>query len=234
MRKSHVLLAVLGLTLSIKSFASPATDLLEKLKRTYPNIPFTQVSETPVTGIYEANFGKDVIYVESSGTYFFPTIVNMITKQNLGEDRRAELNKVSFGELPLKDAIKVVNGNGSRELVVFADPNCGYCKKLEQSLANTKDATIYTFPVGILGDNSVKTANSIACADGDKGKVWKSYMLEGKKVADKTCADSPIERNLALFQKLGFQGTPGIVFKNGAVVKGYIEAPKIEEMLAKK
>jgi thiol:disulfide interchange protein DsbC len=234
MLKYQILFAILGLTLSVKSFATPATDLLEKLKRTYPNIPFTQVLETPVAGIYEANFGKDVIYLEATGTYFFPTVVNMITKQNLGEDRRAELNKVAFSDLPLKDAFKVVNGKGSREMVVFADPNCGYCKKLEQSLVNTKDATIYTFPVGILGDSSVKMANSIACADGDKGKLWKAYMLEGKKVAEKTCADSPVERNLALFQKLGFQGTPGIVFKNGSVVKGYIEAPKIEEMLAKK
>lgn len=52
-------------------------------------------------------------------------------------------------------------------------------------------------------------------------------MLEGKPVTEKTCADSPAARNLALFQKLGFQGTPGIVFKNGAVVKGFVEAPKL-------
>ncbi len=234
MRKSQILLAILGLALSAKSFATPATDLLEKIKKTYPNIPFTQVVDTPAAGIYEATFGKDVIYVDASGTYFMPTIVNMITKQNIGEDRRAELNKVAFSDLPLKDAFKTVNGNGSREMVVFADPNCSYCKKLEESLVNTKNATIYTFAVGILGENSVKKANSIACADGDKGKLWKSVMIEGKNVADKTCSDSPIERNLALFQRLGFQGTPGIVFKNGTVVKGYIEAPKIEELLAKK
>jgi thiol:disulfide interchange protein DsbC len=234
MRKSQILLAVFGLALSVKSFATPATDLLEKIKKTYPNIPFTQVVETPVAGIYEANFGKDLLYVDATGTFFFPTMVNMLTKQNLGEDRRAELNKVSFSELPLRDAIKTVNGNGSREVVVFADPNCSFCKRIEQVLSTSKDTTIYTFAVGILGDDSVKKANSISCADGDKGKLWKAVMLEGKKPVDKTCADSPVERNLALFQKLGFQGTPALVFKNGAVVKGFIEAPKIEELLAKK
>ena len=234
MNTPKLMLALLGLTLSIKAFATPATDLLEKIKKTYPNIPFTQVLETPVAGIYEANFGKEILYVDSTGTYFFPTIVNMLTKQNLGEDRRAELNKVAFSDLPLKDAFKTVNGNGSRELVVFADPNCSYCKRLEQVLANTKDATIYTFAVGILGEDSTKKVNSIACADGDKGKLWKSYMLDGKSVTEKTCADSLAARNLALFQKLGFQGTPGIVFKNGSVVKGFVEAPKLEELLAKK
>ncbi len=234
MHKSKLLMILLGLTVSIKSFATPATDLLEKIKKTYPNIPFIQVLETPVAGIYEANFGKEILYVDSTGTYFFPTIVNMMTKQNLGEDRRAELNKVAFSDLPLKDAFKTVNGNGSRELVVFADPNCSYCKRLEQVLANTKDTTIYTFAVGILGEDSTKKVNAIACTDGDKAKAWKSYMLEGKPLTEKTCADSPAARNLALFQKLGFQGTPGIVFKNGTVVKGFVEAPKLEEMLAKK
>ena len=92
MHKSKLLMILLGLTVSIKSFATPATDLLEKIKKTYPNIPFIQVLETPVAGIYEANFGKEILYVDSTGTYFFPTIVNMMTKQNLGEDRRAELS----------------------------------------------------------------------------------------------------------------------------------------------
>ncbi|OLP04581.1 putative disulfide bond isomerase DsbC [Rhodoferax antarcticus ANT.BR] len=225
---------VLGLTLTVKSFATPATDLLDKLKKTYPNIPFSHVVETPVTGIYEAGFGKDILYVEASGTYFFPTMVNMITKQNLGEDRRAELNKVNFSDLPLKDAIKVVNGDGSREMVVFSDPNCSYCKRLEQVLSNTKDTTVYVFAVGILGEDSVKKANAISCADGDKGKLWRSMVLEGKTIPAKSCDNSPVTRNLALFQTLGFQGTPGIVFKNGTVVKGFIDAPKIEELLAKK
>ena len=39
---------------------------------------------------------------------------------------------------------------------------------------------------------------------------------------------------VAVKQKVGFQGTPGIVFKNGSVVKGFVEAPKLEELLAKK
>jgi len=233
MRKSNLLVLLLGLALSAKSFATPATDLLEKLKKTYPNIPFSQVVETPANGIYEATFGKDILYVDSSGTYFFPTMVNMITRQNLGEDRRAELNKVNFSELPLEDAFKVVHGDGSRQIVVFGDANCTYCKRLEQVLANTQNATIYTFAVGILGENSVKKANAIACSGGDKGKLWSSVLLEGKSIEEKTCKDSPIERNLALFQKLGFQGTPGIVFKNGTVVKGFIEASKLEELLAK-
>lgn len=231
--KRNLLIASLVICVT-NAFASQTTDLLEKIKRTYPNIAFTEVNETPVVGIYEAVFGKDILYVESTGTYFFPTMVNMITRANLGDERRNELNKVSFSELPTKDAFKTVIGNGSRQMAVFSDPNCVYCKKLEGELAKLKDVTIYTFPVGILGPDSVRKAHAVSCAKGDKSAIWKTVVLENAKIPDNNCVDSPVDRNLALFQKLGFQGTPSIVMSSGVTIKGYAEAPRLEEMLVKK
>lgn len=218
-------------------FATPATDaMLQKLKKTYPNIAFTQVNETPTPGIYEAIFGTDLLYVESSGTYFFPTMVNMITKTNLGDERRDELNKIDFSELPLKDAIKTVRGNGSRKMAVFADPNCGYCKKLEAKLDGVKDVTVYTFVLGILGAESVTKANHINAASGDKSKLWHDIMIDDTRTVAKadSAGAATTDKNLALFKKFNFQGTPAIVFQNGMTLKGYAEAPRIEEMLAKK
>lgn len=216
-------------------FASPASDaMLEKLKKGYPNIPFSQVNDTQVPGIYEAVFGNDLLYVESSGVYFFPTMVNMVTKANLGEERRDELNKVNFSELPLKDAIKTVHGNGKRKLAVFADANCGYCKKLEGNLSNLHDVTIYTFAVGILGPDSVTKANAVNCATGDKSKMWHSMVIDGARPVAKDCNNGTSERNLELFKKYGFQGTPAIVFENGITIKGYAENARLEEILAKR
>ena len=37
---------------------------------------------------------------------------------------RDRLTAVDFDKLPLKDAMVVRQGNGSRRLAVFADPNC--------------------------------------------------------------------------------------------------------------
>lgn len=233
----HIKRAVIGLTaltLANSLWATPATDLLEKLKKTYPNIPFTQVNDTVVPGIYEAVFGKDMLYVEPSGTYFFPTMVNMVTKANLGDDRRNELNKVVFSELPLADAIKTTYGNGSRKIAVFADANCGYCKKLEANLASMKDVTVYTFAIGILGADSVTKANSVSCATGDRSKLWHAMLTEGAKVVEKTCANSAAGRNLELFKKYNFQGTPAIIFQNGMSLKGYAENTRLEELMATK
>jgi thiol:disulfide interchange protein DsbC len=225
-------LALGALTVSAQNVRE---NLLDKLRKTYPNIPFSSVNETPAAGVYEAVFGNDVLYVDASGVYFFPTMVNMLTKTNIGDERRDDLNRVNFDELPLKDAVKVVHGNGSRVMAVFADPNCGYCKKLESVLAGIKDVTIYTFPVGILGPDSVAKVNAINSSS-DKTRLWQAVMNEGgRPVLTSTAAGvATTDRNMGLFKRLGFQGTPAVVFLSGASLKGYAEADRIEAMLAKK
>ena len=231
----HILTAIATLAVANSIWATPASDaLLEKLKKTYPAIAFSEVRETVAPGIYEAVFGKDVLYVEPSGTYFFPTMVNMVTKKNYGEDRRAELNKIDFSKLPMADAIKTVYGNGQSKFAVFADPNCGYCKKLESSLTSLKDATVYTFPVAILGQDSVTKVTSLECATGDKSKLWHAMLTDGAKPVTKTCANGAAGRNLELFKSFGFQGTPSLVFENGSALKGYADIAQIETAMVKK
>ena len=229
--KNLVAAAVLG-AVSLASMAADTDDLLERLKKTYPNIAFTKVAATEAPGIYEAAFGTDVLYTESTGTYFFPTMFNMKTQRNFGDERRAELAMVDFSTLPLGDAIKMVSGDGSREMAVFADPNCGYCKKLEEQLAKLNNVTVYVFPVGILGPDSVVKVENVMCAKGNQGKAWNDWMMKGAIPQTIACGSKVSERNFALFRKLGFQGTPAMAFKNGKVIKGYGELAKIETMLA--
>ena len=216
--------------------SAETTAMMSKLKTTFPQIQFSSVTKTPVQGIYEVVFGKDLLYVEASGTYFFPTMINMVTQTNLGQERRDELNKVNFSELPLKDAIKTVNGKGTRKLVVFADPNCGYCKRLEGNLANLPDTTIYTFPVGILGQSSTEKSIAVVCAKGDKAKLWHSMLTKDNEPVMNNCetGSTQVQRNLTLFNKYGFQGTPGIILENGLSIKGYAENDRIEALIARK
>ena len=150
------------------------------------------------------------------------------------DERRAELNKVNFAELPLQDAIKTVYGTGKNKIAVFADPNCGYCKKLESNLGQMKDVTVYTFAVGILGPDSTAKANAINCATGDKSKLWTAVLTDGAKPVEKTCSNGITERNMTLFKKLGLQGTPAIVFQSGAILKSFAENKRLEEAMAKK
>ena len=87
-----------------------------------------------------------------------------------------KLTAIDFAKLPLADAIVYKQGNGSRKLAVFVDPNCGYCKKFERDVAALKDVTVYNFVYPILGPDSDAKSRDIWCAK-DRAKAWRDWMF---------------------------------------------------------
>src|SRR5574337_860258 len=134
--------------------------------------------------------------------------------------------------LPLKDAMLIKQGSGARRLVIFADPNCGYCKRIERDLVTLKDVSIYTFLYPILGPDSNVKSKDIWCAK-DPAKAWRAWMIDGQAPAKaaSACDTSVLERNIALGQKYRVQGTPGVVFEDGTRAPGAIPAAQIEQRL---
>jgi thiol:disulfide interchange protein DsbC len=129
-------------------------------------------------------------------------------------------------------AIKTTRGNGSRVLVTFEDPNCPYCKKLWQNLADMKDVTIYTFLYPILSADSNEKSKAIWCSK-DRAATWDQYMVGGKAPANAPdgCKD-PLEQNVALGKSLGINGTPTIIFADGTRAAGALPVPMIEQRIA--
>ena len=72
----------------------------------------------------------------------------------------AEARRVNFATLPLEDAVKTVNGDGSRVLAVFSDPRCPYCNALDEELAKLDNVTVYTFLLPWLGPESRPAAEA--------------------------------------------------------------------------
>lgn len=193
------------------------------------------VRTTPLKGIYEVDVqGNQVVYVDQKVSYLFVgDLIDVKSGQSLTEARQAALSQVSWNGLPLNDAIKEVRGNGARKLAVFTDPDCPFCHQLEkQSLAGVDNVTIYTFlfPLTQLHPDALHKSQQIWCAE-DALKSWKSWMDDGvKPVGEGKCA-TPIERNLALGEKLGVSGTPALVFGNGRLVAGAIPKEQLEQLL---
>ena len=191
------------------------------------------VRKTSYSGLYEVQAGGDIFYTDAKAQYvFFGQIFDAKSRKNLTRARIEELNKVSFADLPLEMALKKVRGDGKRVIAVFSDPNCGYCKRLEENLKEVDNVTIYTFMYNILSEDSARKSKNIWCA-ADKVKAWEDWMLNGKQAApaaDK-CAD-PGARVYELGQKLKISGTPTIVFSDGTRVTGAIDAKGFEEKFA--
>ena len=106
-----------------------------------------------------------------------------------------------------------VAGHRERKLVVFADPNCGYCKKFERDLQEVKNVTVYTFLYPILGADSTEKSKAIWCAK-DNTKAWRDWMLKNTLAENSpNCDASALQRNFAFGKKHRINGTPGLVLR---------------------
>lgn len=236
--KSFVIGVAVAAICATTAYAADSEEIaLERtLRGLYPSTQITGVRKAGIGGLFEVVMGKNIGYTNSDGRFFiFGHIFDMKTQQDLTAQRLDELNVVNLAELPLKDAIRTVRGDGSRILAVFSDPDCPYCKKLEQELLKLDNVTIYTFlfPLDGLHPDASKKAKSIWCSP-DKSAAWRDYMLHDKPpVTGKSC-DSPIDRNVRLGQKLNFNGTPTLVASDGRVLPGAAPIEQIEKWLAGK
>lgn len=206
-----------------KSFAERLPD--------FPKID--EVSKSPIPGIYELRVGTDILYTDEQGSYVIQgELIETKSRSNVTQDRIARLTAIDFKTLPLKDAIVYKQGTGARKLVVFADPNCGYCKKFERDLLAVKDVTVYTFLYPILGGDSPDKSKAIWCAK-DNTKAWRDWMVNGTPVAaaQADCDASVLQRNVALGRKHRINGTPGLVFEDGRHLPGAVGAEQIEKQL---
>lgn len=197
--------------------------------------PIAEVRSTPVAGLYEVRVGADgIFYTDVQGDYLIQgAILDTKNRKNLTEERLQALNSIAFDKLPLKDAIVSKKGDGSRKIAVFADPNCGFCKRFEAELQKINNVTIYTFLYPILGPDSTAKAQNIWCAK-DRNKVWHDWMIDGKTPPAAQCEAEVIQRNLALGRQHNVNGTPAIVLGSGRRIGGFVEAAALEEALADK
>ena len=190
------------------------------------------VSPSAVSGLYEVVINNSIVYTDTQGKYLLQgEIIEVKSGTNLTQAREADLNKVSWNEFPLQNAVKVVRGNGSRKMVVFADPNCGYCKKLEKTFAEMNNVTIYTFLMPILSADSSTKSKQIWCST-DPSKSWVDWMVSGVSPSGKQDCSNPLDKNLALGKSLNISGTPAIFFMDGTRIPGAAGKEMIEKKLA--
>ncbi len=234
-RSSRVVTAlVLALGFLPLAFADEAA-IRNNIGERIPNFPkIDEITKTEIPGLYELRVMEtEIFYTDEQGNYIIQggQLIDTRTRANVTEQRIAKLTAIDFKSLALKDAMVWKQGTGERKLVVFADPNCGYCKKFEKDLQAVKDVTVYTFLYPILGGDSPEKSKQIWCAK-DNTKAWRDWMLKGTLVTDSPqCDTSALQRNFAFGQKHRIRGTPGLVFEDGRHQAGAMNSEQIEKQL---
>ena len=227
-----------ALSLALAALAAGAladeAAIRKNLAERLPNLPkIDEVSKTPIPGLYEVRLGTELVYTDENGNHLIQgAIIDTRSHVDITQARIDKLTQIDMASLPLKDAFTIKQGTGARMVVVFADPNCGYCKRLEKDMLALKDVTIYTFLYPILGPDSNAKSRDIWCAK-DPGKSWRGWMVDGQapqKVMG-NCDVAALERNVELGRKYRVQGTPALVFEDGSRAPGAIPLQQIESRL---
>jgi thiol:disulfide interchange protein DsbC len=229
-------LALMAATVLLSNAAAAATDeaaVKRALLQKYPDIQIEALARTPMAGLYEVFAGGEIFYVDADVNFMIVkgSMIDAARKTDLTEERLRVLTAIKFEQLPLDLAFRMVKGNGKRKMAYFTDPNCPYCKRLDQELATISDVTVHVFLYPVLGADSYDKAKDVWCSK-DRAKVYTDLMLNGNppKAAGGEC-DTPIEKIVAFGRQKGISATPTMFFADGQRVAGAIAADQLNKML---
>lgn len=233
-RRPLVAIAAL-LAFAAGPLAAQEAQIRKMLAERIPNMPkIDEVRPGPIPGLYEVRHsGSEIFYTDAKGEFIVEgSILETKTMTNLTEVRQNQLNAIDFASLPLKDAVVIKQGGGTRRMAVFVDPNCGFCKRFERDLATVKDLTVYAFIMPILGPDSNVKARDIWCSK-DAAKTWRAWMLDGVPPPRVMggCDSGALDRNVAFGHKYRIQGTPALLFEDGTRKPGALPAAEVEKLL---
>jgi len=201
----------------------------ELQKKIGAGLKIKTVSPSPIAGVYEVLVGNDLFYTDANSKYLFQgEIIEIATGKNITEQRQADLNRIKWTELAPANALKVVRGNGSRQLAIFSDPNCGYCKRLDKALQQLDNVTVYTYLIPILSPDSAQKSKQIWCSP-DPQKAYTDWMVNGIAPSGKGDCTTPIDKNMAFAKTYGITGTPTIFFTDGSRYPGAVQISDIEK-----
>ena len=193
----------------------------ENLMKSFPNLKVDGFRESPLKGLYEITAGEQVFYFSPEGYLFFGEIWTKDGK-NLTAEMREKVVAERINSLPLDKALKI--GNGPKKVIEFTDPDCPYCRKVDNFLSKRTDVTRYVYfvPLRKIHPDAEKKARYIL-SQSDRDKAFHDVfegVLDGKPIS---IADGAQQQQLEEMEKiavgLGVRGTPALWIE-GAHVNG--------------
>ncbi len=212
--------------------------IVEHIKKTlakdYPGMEIQSVKALEgIPNVYEVHVDSDIVYMDATAKYaFIGQLVDVKTRVNLTEKTLQKQAEQAWKKLPFEAAIKEVRGDGKRSLVLFSDPDCPFCKRIEQSLQQMDNVTIYTFltPIDELHPDATRKSKAIWCSE-DRLKTWNGVMRNGETAPElKPLCNVPMAEWKKLQKQFKVHATPTLLFPNGKVIPGAVDKDGIEKV----
>lgn len=208
------------------------SEVQAKLKKDFPRLPSdVSVSNSDMPGILEITTGNNTLYTNENGDYLIVGDIIIPEKQiSLKDVKIAKARGNIYAELPKNDAVQVKFGNGEREISVFYDVDCPYCKEFEKVIysfsPNELNLTVnyYLLPLDI-HPKAYDTTLAILCSTNPSEGV-KKYTFENfipaTDAAKKEECKPQLTRIIDFAKQKSINGTPNIVTPDNHVQPGYV------------
>ncbi len=195
------------------------------------------IKPTPIATIYEVELNTgELLYSDASGQYLFAGDMYRATPDgllNLSAATRQQAVLRKLAAVPDGETIIFEpEGEVKATVSVFTDVDCGYCRQLhgerEQMLDYGIRLRYLAYPRGGENAESYDKMISVWCSD-DRHRSL-TQAKNGQNLPERDC-DSPVLAHYKLGNELGIQGTPALIFPDGRLIPGYLEAPRMAAML---
>lgn len=175
--------------------------------------------------------GPQIFYADEAASVFIAgRVFDAKTGRNLSEERERQLTAIAWDKLPWQWAITSKRGTGRRHIAIFSDPNCPYCKRLEEDLAKLDDLTTHIFPYAIIKPESVRQAKAVWCSK-DRVKAWNDLMFRRVEPQASTDCDNPVEKLIEFGRGIGARSTPTWFLENGERHSGAMPLERVRALL---
>ena len=193
------------------------------------------IRQAPFGDLYEVVFrapdGPQIFYVDSRATVIITgSVIDAKSGRNLTEERQRKLDAIKWESLPLQWAITTTRGTGRRKIAILSDPNCPYCKRLEEDLAKVDDITVHILPYAILGPASVRQAKAVWCSK-DRARAWDDLMFSRIEPRPDRDCDTPIEKLEEFGRRIGARATPTWFLESGERYSGALPLDQVRRLL---
>ena len=199
----------------------------EELAATLHGVEASDITDSPVPGIYQVNVGAEVAYVTSDGRFLLEgEIYDLTTNTNLTEKTRATARVDVLASVDPNTMIvfSPENGEVKHTITVFTDVDCGYCRQFHRDIAEVNALGIevhYLFyPRTGPDTESWAKAERVWCS-ADRNVALTRAKLGGS-LPDATCGDTPVAAHYEFGHRVGLRGTPSIYSSSGEHLGGYL------------
>ena len=189
-----------------------------------PGAKIDSIAEARMPNFYEVMMQGQIVYVSHDGKYLLQgSVYDIATKTDITEASRAVQRTAALKTLGKDKRITYAPASPKHTITVFTDIDCGYCRRMHQQMADYNKLGIAVdylfFPRAGVGSESFDKAVSVWCA-ADRTKALTDAKA-GSALDKKECAN-PIEEEYNLGNKIGVNGTPAVIAKDGTQLGGYL------------